>query len=395
MSRAYRFILLVFLLVVLQAIHANRPIQRTRLSSTYTERYSHLLYYQTGDYHYSSSDFDMLDSIAYHIWGWDMYEDTYSTIYCQTEISHLNGHKIIDTGYFHEGVTSPFRRIYTELDSLARKILFEKYNESNIRDYREETFFDSSSRIESIIIDHEKWSYQYDSIGRKSRIDYYTWSDNWIYRGYYHLNYSEPFPYNLDFSFPYYSGFNDMRTLFDPGWKFESIVFNPVDAEPDTLAWQVVSMNPVKFQHTTYYDSVYPMSIRRHRFGSNGLLSEDYIMFDYATETKEYEWEVVTENDDDTMPDISFQLMQNYPNPFSERTDIRYSLVKSGTVSLNIYNIKGQLVKTLINEYKEPGEHTVQWTCLDGSSKTLPSGIYFARLQSGNTIKTSKLVYLK
>ncbi|MGD8778051.1 MAG: T9SS type A sorting domain-containing protein [Ignavibacteria bacterium] len=83
-------------------------------------------------------------------------------------------------------------------------------------------------------------------------------------------------------------------------------------------------------------------------------------------------------------------LLQNYPNPFNPSTTVKYTLYKSGNVTLKIYNLSGEEVETLVSEYKVAGEHEVKW-----QPEGLPSGIYLARLKAGAIIKTIKLVLLK
>ena len=84
-----------------------------------------------------------------------------------------------------------------------------------------------------------------------------------------------------------------------------------------------------------------------------------------------------------------FRLQQNYPNPFNSSTTIRFDIPKSGSVSLNIYNMLGQLVVTLVHERKDAGSYQVQWNA------NVPSGIYFYRLQAGEYVDTKKAILLK
>ena len=86
----------------------------------------------------------------------------------------------------------------------------------------------------------------------------------------------------------------------------------------------------------------------------------------------------------------TFTLSQNYPNPFNPNTTIRYSVQKRSLVTLSIYNILGQSVKTLVNDVKAPGVYEASF---DGAS--LPSGTYFYRLTAGNYSQTKKMVLLK
>ncbi|MCK4652893.1 MAG: T9SS type A sorting domain-containing protein [Candidatus Cloacimonetes bacterium] len=90
-------------------------------------------------------------------------------------------------------------------------------------------------------------------------------------------------------------------------------------------------------------------------------------------------------------------LYQNYPNPFnpsgagrSPQTTISYTLPKSSKVSLKIYNIKGRLVETLVNEVQQSGYYSVVWNAED-----ISSGIYFYRITAGDFKDTKKCIILK
>ena len=88
-------------------------------------------------------------------------------------------------------------------------------------------------------------------------------------------------------------------------------------------------------------------------------------------------------------------LQQNYPNPFNPITTINYSLKENSKVTLNIYNIKGQKVKTLVDETLESGNHTVIWNGINDNGKSVSSGIYFYKLKAANFEKTKKMIMIK
>jgi len=77
----------------------------------------------------------------------------------------------------------------------------------------------------------------------------------------------------------------------------------------------------------------------------------------------------------------SFALEQNYPNPFNPGTSIHYSTSAAGHVRLDIYDVKGQCVKTLVDCVQDAGAHMVQWDGLNNHSLPVSSGLYFCRLQ--------------
>ena len=93
-----------------------------------------------------------------------------------------------------------------------------------------------------------------------------------------------------------------------------------------------------------------------------------------------------TENS--SLPD-RYSLSQNYPNSFNPSTTIRYDLPRAANVTLRIFNALGQVVAVLVNREMEAGYHQVHW------SATLPSGVYFYRLQAGEYVETRKMMFLK
>lgn len=102
----------------------------------------------------------------------------------------------------------------------------------------------------------------------------------------------------------------------------------------------------------------------------------------------------LVEGEDETIPS-SFELFQSYPNPFNNTTAIKYRLQKTADVSLVIYNVLGQKVRTLVEEEKQRGAVTVIWDGKDEQGKDLSSGIYFYRLTAGEVSQTRKMVLLK
>jgi len=91
----------------------------------------------------------------------------------------------------------------------------------------------------------------------------------------------------------------------------------------------------------------------------------------------------------------SFQLSQNYPNPFNPLTRIQYQLPEAGEVKLVIYNIRGQMVRTLVQERQMAGYYFVTWDGCDDAGQVLASGIYFYHLQTPRFQQTKRMVLLK
>jgi len=90
-----------------------------------------------------------------------------------------------------------------------------------------------------------------------------------------------------------------------------------------------------------------------------------------------------------------FALSQNYPNPFNPETNIEFSLPTDSRVSLTVYNIMGQAVKTLVNGSMFAGSYKVRWDGKDNSGNPAASGIYFYRLVAGDRVTSKKMVLMK
>jgi hypothetical protein len=90
-----------------------------------------------------------------------------------------------------------------------------------------------------------------------------------------------------------------------------------------------------------------------------------------------------------------FNLKQNSPNPFNPSTRFYYEVKEAGTVTLEIFNILGKRVAVVVNDYLITGSYETEWRAVDNAGKHLPSGIYFAKLQSGEKAKIIKMTIIK
>ncbi len=93
---------------------------------------------------------------------------------------------------------------------------------------------------------------------------------------------------------------------------------------------------------------------------------------------------------------ISFKVAQNYPNPFNPTTTIEFSFgPRAKNVRLDIFNIIGQKVTTLINDFLPPGHHQVEWNSTGDNGQKVASGVYLYKLQVGEESQTKKMLLLK
>ncbi len=84
----------------------------------------------------------------------------------------------------------------------------------------------------------------------------------------------------------------------------------------------------------------------------------------------------------------------NYPNPFNSETRIEYALKETGRVSIDVYNVNGQLVKRLVDEELLPGSYSVTWDASNQNGKKVESGFYFYKISMGDISLTEKMLLL-
>jgi hypothetical protein len=113
---------------------------------------------------------------------------------------------------------------------------------------------------------------------------------------------------------------------------------------------------------------------------TNELYIDDYVLANLPP---------VSVDQENTTP-VEFNLSQNYPNPFNPNTEIGFSIAKFGFVSLKVYDILGNEIAILVNEFKPAGSYEVEFNVKD-----LPSGIYLYKLQVDSFIESRKMILLK
>ena len=90
-----------------------------------------------------------------------------------------------------------------------------------------------------------------------------------------------------------------------------------------------------------------------------------------------------------------YELSQNYPNPFNPETVIKYSLPQADRVEITIYNVMGQLIRTLVDNTQKAGYHTVLWDGRNELGVSVSSGIYFVKMNANSFVQTRKMMMLR
>ena len=114
----------------------------------------------------------------------------------------------------------------------------------------------------------------------------------------------------------------------------------------------------------------------------------------YTVELPATESALNVEKEAESLP-YTFNVQQNYPNPFNPTTTIRYDLLKDSDVRVTVYNMKGDLVDELFNDYQTAGRNSVKWNATNISGEPVSAGAYLYKVQVGNTYEVKRMMYLK
>lgn len=169
---------------------------------------------------------------------------------------------------------------------------------------------------------------------------------------------------------------------------FEDLILNPPSL-PDSLfavidagyAYLLMAQNSDKCSYVGDLKWLKTTSVTAYLNSRNSLINNKLLI------TSQY---------NQATPDLPDAIrISNYPNPFNPNTTINFYLPESGNVFLEVFNIKGQRVKTLINEHKETGSHDFVWDATDQNGRFVSSGVYFYRLSTGTNSIVNKMLLMK
>lgn len=135
-----------------------------------------------------------------------------------------------------------------------------------------------------------------------------------------------------------------------------------------------------------------------NQYNFKGVL-DDIRIYNYALPYSSIQalYDVVTSVKKQTGTEIpaDFGLSRNFPNPFNGQTNIEFRVAAKSLIKLDVYNILGQKIKTLVNEEKQPGFYMADWNGKNNSGENVNSGIYFIKFDSGSFSQTKKMILLK
>jgi hypothetical protein len=189
---------------------------------------------------------------------------------------------------------------------------------------------------------------------------------------------------------------NNQNSLTYLAWG--SDVWDLLPIEPD-INWSELQLSTDSTVFTTIYSGI-------NRFWSDSTLANNLngissAQFRVRVRDNQNNWSMWSDpvniklnnqsiTNSSLDPVTSFNLSQNFPNPFNPSTNIKYSVSQLSTVEIKVFDILGSEVATLVNEEKEPGVFTVTF-----DASTFASGVYFYQLKAGEFISTKKMILLK
>jgi len=206
--------------------------------------------------------------------------------------------------------------------------------------------------------------------------------------------------------------FSDLVEIYETGGDWQSAIsYIPLDISEWHEFWITIKPSDGPGTHTMnfYIDGNTEPIVKEltasERFGSDkgvykgisnlgfsmnntyqwGIMDVDFLAYKLGVHTP-----LLTGLEDIQSLPNNYSLDQNYPNPFNPTTEINYAVGSSGLVTIKVFDILGNEIKTLVNEQKSIGRYNVKFNADD-----LPSGIYLYRMSSGNFVSSKKLLLLK
>jgi hypothetical protein len=189
-------------------------------------------------------------------------------------------------------------------------------------------------------------------------------------------NWSEPLRLNI-FEFPELN----ILPLTIPAYVYPADYLHRIDGP---------NGNKVRLYLMYVNDHHYGSSIHEIFYSPSGC-DIVYTAIDLHIQNKQ----IVSENETVVVDSQRVLLSQNYPNPFNPSTTIDFTLPSAGKVNVSVYNIKGQLVKTLVDGFLIEGSHSAVWNGIDSLHRPVSSGIYFYRIDAHGKSEVKKMLLMK
>ncbi|MDP2401275.1 MAG: carboxypeptidase regulatory-like domain-containing protein, partial [Actinomycetota bacterium] len=146
------------------------------------------------------------------------------------------------------------------------------------------------------------------------------------------------------------------------------------------------------------YTIVIPIGTYAVTASATGFVSqtiENIVVTANQTSTVNFVMVVGSSNEDDVVPVTATALNGNFPNPFNPETTISYAVKDPAAVRIEIYNVKGQLVRSLVNGEHNSGRYNVVFNGKDNAGNNIASGVYFYRMTTDKYSATKKMILMQ
>ena len=219
------------------------------------------------------------------------------------------------------------------------------------------------------------------------------------------------YPFDLDYNHRVWDGNNDGISIIDIGpYEFgapafggiEGYTYNPTTGDPVDYVLLKINNQPGEFTCT---DSIgnfeYKLPAGIYNVYAERVFYEDIIEYQIEVIDGEFTqisipmFEIVDVDENEIVSAHNDFNLMNYPNPFNPETTISFSIQSDINVELSIFNIKGQKIKTLINEQMQKGKHNAIWSGVDENNKPVSSGIYLYKIKAGKQESVNRMLLLK
>lgn len=161
--------------------------------------------------------------------------------------------------------------------------------------------------------------------------------------------------------------------------EYQLQIAEGLSIEPSIIIFDTLLTDTSSFVPELTPNKIYTWHIRA---------KNEYGFSKWSVESK-FKTQVLSSVEDENIP-IAFNLKQNYPNPFNPETNIEFSVVKNGFITLKVYDVLGREIKVLVSEFLDKGNYSILF---DGSN--LSSGIYIYSLNNGSEVLRKKMLLLK
>jgi len=193
-----------------------------------------------------------------------------------------------------------------------------------------------------------------------------------------------------------YTGGNQILLGNLTGTVTNSLTGNPIEGASITIVgYDIPALSNAQGVYFIQGIEVGPVTIKAAKEGYEDYIFENFVI--EAGDTKTHNITMISttnEHNEITVPIVT-ALLTNFPNPFNPSTTIAFSLSNVGNVEINVYNVRGQRVRSLLNEQRETGHHKVIWDGTDNNGRIVGSGIYFYRMSAGEYQSVRRMVLMK